>query len=156
MWWTAIVKSEWEVAKQVPTQTWLRPVTTCVYKPQAAIQLELIETCWAFNERWNNKLYYEVASCWLFFLLSHTAMHGYMNIKLSVVLPAGTKCQLCGRLDWDVVTVAYGMLRQKTVSLNLTPRPCFTPVCFTSFCFNASYQITKLSILRPFTFELIL
>jgi hypothetical protein len=52
------------------------------------IQLELLmmsgvplETCWAFNERWNNKFYYKVVSCWLF-LLSHTAMHGSMNIKL--------------------------------------------------------------------------
>jgi hypothetical protein len=39
------------------------------------IQLELLmmsgvplETCWAFNERWNNKLCYKVASCWLFLL----------------------------------------------------------------------------------------
>jgi hypothetical protein len=51
------------------------------------IQLELLmmigmllETCWASNERWNNKFYYKVAACWLF-LLSHTAMHGSMNIK---------------------------------------------------------------------------
>jgi hypothetical protein len=34
----------------------------------------------AFNERWNDKFYYGVASCWLF-LLSHTTMHGSMNIK---------------------------------------------------------------------------
>ena len=39
------------------------------------IQLELrmmsgvpLETCWAFNERWNNKFCYKVASCWLFLL----------------------------------------------------------------------------------------
>jgi hypothetical protein len=39
------------------------------------IQLELLmmsgvplETCWAFNKRWNNKFYYKVASCWLFLL----------------------------------------------------------------------------------------
>jgi hypothetical protein len=51
------------------------------------IQLELLmmsgkplETCWAFNERWNNNFYYKVASCWLF-LLNHTAIHGSMNIK---------------------------------------------------------------------------
>jgi hypothetical protein len=50
------------------------------------IQLELlmmsgmpVETCSAFNERWNNKFHYKVASCWLF-LLSHTAMHGSMNV----------------------------------------------------------------------------
>jgi len=39
------------------------------------IQLELLmmsgiplETCRAFNERWNNKFCYKVASCWLFLL----------------------------------------------------------------------------------------
>jgi hypothetical protein len=42
-----------------------------------------LETCWAFNKRWNNKFYYKVASCWLF-LLSHTTMHGSMNIKSDV------------------------------------------------------------------------
>jgi hypothetical protein len=51
------------------------------------IQLEILmmsgvplETCWVFNERWNNKLYYMIASGWLF-LLNHTMMHGSMNIK---------------------------------------------------------------------------
>ena len=39
-----------------------------------------LETCWAFSERWNNKFYYKVASCWLF-LLIHSTMHGSMNIK---------------------------------------------------------------------------
>jgi len=29
-----------------------------------------LETCWAFNERWNNKFCYKVASCWLFLLRS--------------------------------------------------------------------------------------
>jgi hypothetical protein len=55
------------------------------------IQLELLmmsgmplEICWAFNERWNNKFCYKVASCWLF-LLSHTAMHGSVNIKLNII-----------------------------------------------------------------------
>ena len=55
------------------------------------IQLELLmisgvplETCWAFNEWWNNKFCYKVASCWLF-LLNHTTMHGSMNIKLSLL-----------------------------------------------------------------------
>jgi len=39
-----------------------------------------LEICWAFNKFWNNKFYYKVASCWLF-LLIHTTMHGFMNIK---------------------------------------------------------------------------
>jgi len=40
-----------------------------------------LETCWAFNERWNNKFCYKVASCWLFLLnhihsiWSHTHTH---------------------------------------------------------------------------------
>ena len=58
-------------------------------KQRLQIQLELLmmsgmplETFWAVNERWNNKFCYKVASCWLF-LLSHTAMHVSMNIKLS-------------------------------------------------------------------------
>jgi len=42
-----------------------------------------LETCWAFSKLWNNKFYYKVASCWLF-LLSHTAMHGSMNIKKKI------------------------------------------------------------------------
>ena len=39
-----------------------------------------LETCWAFNVLWNNKFRYQAASCWLL-LLSHTTMHGSMNIK---------------------------------------------------------------------------
>jgi len=42
-------------------------------------------TCWAFNERSNNKFYYKVASCWLF-ILSHTTMHGSMNIYMNVYI----------------------------------------------------------------------
>jgi hypothetical protein len=54
------------------------------------IELELLmisgvplETCSAFNKRWNNKFYYKVAYCWLF-LPSHTTMHESMNIKKKV------------------------------------------------------------------------
>ena len=32
-----------------------------------------LETCWAFNEQWNNKFCYKVISCWLF-LLNHTTI----------------------------------------------------------------------------------
>ena len=46
------------------------------------IQLELLmmsgmplETCWAFSERWNNKFYYKVASCWLFLLSRYVLSH---------------------------------------------------------------------------------
>jgi hypothetical protein len=44
-----------------------------------------LETCWAFNECWNNKFCYKVASCWLF-LLNHTTMHGSINIKYPVII----------------------------------------------------------------------
>ena len=81
MWWPPVVKSEWQL------QTGLRAVATCVCKPEAVDTVELLmmsdvplETCWAFNELRNNKFRYQVASCWLL-LLSHTTMHGSMNIK---------------------------------------------------------------------------
>jgi hypothetical protein len=110
-------RSQVWVGTAVPTQTWLRPTQTWLRPSQVwvrtefplwndycrsphayvnqrlQIQLELmmmsgmpLETCWAFNERWNNKFYYKVASCWLF-LLSHTTMHGSMNIKFLPIVP---------------------------------------------------------------------
>jgi len=74
------------VGTVVSTQPGQRPVTTCVYKPEAAntvwsswgckYSLELLmmsgmplETCWAFNKIWNNKFYYKVSSCWYFYWL---------------------------------------------------------------------------------------
>jgi hypothetical protein len=74
------------VGTAVPTQTWLRPITTCVCKPETAktdllmMSCVPLETCWAVTECWNNKFRYKVASCWLF-ILSHTTMQGSMNIK---------------------------------------------------------------------------
>jgi hypothetical protein len=63
MWWPAVVKSEY-------------------VNQRLQIHLELLmmsgvplETCWAFNERWNNKFCYKVASCWLF-LLSQEQIKG--------------------------------------------------------------------------------
>jgi len=91
MWWPAVVKSEWEF----PLRLDYGRSPQAYVNQRLKIQLELLmmsgmllETCWAFNERWNNKFYYKVASCWLF-LLSHTAMHGSMNIKFI------DKCRCC-------------------------------------------------------------
>jgi hypothetical protein len=79
----AVVKSEWEFPLRLD---YGRSPHEYVNQ-RLQIQLELLmtsgmplETCWAFNERWNNKFYYKVASCWLF-LQSHTTMHGSTNIK---------------------------------------------------------------------------
>ena len=81
MWWPAVVKSEWALKLDYG-----RSPHACVNQ-RLQIQLELLimrdmplETCWAFNERWNNKFYCKVASCWLF-LLNPATMHGSMNIK---------------------------------------------------------------------------
>jgi len=86
MWWLAVVKSEWELTLDYDRST------HAYLNQRLQIQLELLmmsgtplETRWAFNDRWNNKFYCKVASCWLF-LLSHTTMHGSMNIKLMVQL----------------------------------------------------------------------
>jgi hypothetical protein len=69
MWWPAVVKSEWELRLDHGRS----PHAYVIHRLQ--IQLELLmmsdmplETCWAFNERWNNKFCYKVASCWLFLL----------------------------------------------------------------------------------------
>jgi hypothetical protein len=81
MWWPAVVKSERELRLDYGRSP------HAYVNQRLQIQLELLmmsgmplETCWAFNEQWNNKFYYKVASCWLF-LQSHTTMHGSRNIK---------------------------------------------------------------------------
>jgi hypothetical protein len=75
------------------------------------MQLELLmmsgvplETCRAFNERWNNKFHYKVAFCWLF-LLSHTSMHGSMNIK--------SFFNLCARWKWVVKATFRPLYRRE-------------------------------------------
>jgi len=69
MWWPAVVKSEWKLRLEYDR------LPRAYVSQKLQIQLELLmmsvmplETCWAFNERWNNKFYYKVASCWLFLL----------------------------------------------------------------------------------------
>jgi hypothetical protein len=59
------------------------------------IELELLmmsgvplKTCWAFNERLNNKFYYKEASCWLL-LLSHCSS-SFDKEKTSRYCPGGT------------------------------------------------------------------
>jgi hypothetical protein len=59
MWWPAVVKSEWEQFSL--RLDYGRSPHACVNQ-RRQIQLELLmmsgvplETCWAFNERWNNK-----------------------------------------------------------------------------------------------------
>jgi hypothetical protein len=65
-----------------------------------------LETCWAFNERWNNKFYYKVASCWLF-LLSHTTMHGSMNMKYSHNLLFDAMFKILTRVLMQVQSFGY-------------------------------------------------
>jgi len=79
-----IINSEWEIRLDYGRSP------HAYVNQRLQIQLEPLmmsgmplETCLAFNERWNNKFYYKVAPCWLF-LLSHTRMYGSMNIKFNV------------------------------------------------------------------------
>jgi len=69
MWWPAVVKSEF------PLRLDYGQSLHAYVNQRLQIQLELLmmsgmplETCWSFNERWNNKFYHNVASCWLFLL----------------------------------------------------------------------------------------
>jgi len=65
------VKSEWEL--QFPLILDYGRSPHAYVNQRLQIQSELLtmsgmplETCWALNERWINKFYYKVASCWLF------------------------------------------------------------------------------------------
>jgi len=89
------------------------------------IQLELLmmsgvplETCWAFNERWNNKFRYKVASCWLF-LLNHTTMHGSMNIKFILWSHCKTD-QVMKSQIWDMIgsILKVGYFYQENFSMH--------------------------------------
>ena len=87
MWWPPVVKSEWEL----PLRLDYGRSPHAYVNQRLQIHLGLLmmsdiplETCWAFNELWNNKFRYQVASCWLL-LLSHTTMHGPMNIKKNTI-----------------------------------------------------------------------
>ena len=58
----------------------------CKYSLELLMMSDMpLETCWAFNKRWNNKFYYKVASCWLFIRI-HTTIHGSMNIKFYLLI----------------------------------------------------------------------
>ena len=75
------------------------------------IQLELLmmsdmplETCWAFNERWINKFYYKVASCWLY-LLSYAI--SFIQKLTFIFLPPTNIALLSQLLNIAVPTVDY-------------------------------------------------
>jgi hypothetical protein len=73
--WLTVVKSEWELQFPLRLDYGRSPHAYVNHRPQIKLVLMMmsgmpLETCWAFNERCNNKFYYKVASCWLF-VLSH-------------------------------------------------------------------------------------
>jgi hypothetical protein len=45
-----------------------------------------LETCSAFNERWNNKFYYMVATCWLFLLNQKKLYTIIFNVLLCMLI----------------------------------------------------------------------
>jgi hypothetical protein len=108
------------------------------------IQLELLmmsgmplETCWAFNERWNNKFYYNVASCWLF-LLIHTTMHGSMNIKFTGTIYQPTVPE--GRTESvNILAIffnKYAPLKLPPPSVSFCPSVCLSHFsCFKFLCY---------------------
>jgi hypothetical protein len=84
MWWPAVVKFEWE---QFPLRLDYGRSPHTYVNQRLQIQLELLvmsgmplETCWAVDERWNNKFCYKVASCWLF-ILSRIFWTNFRNVQ---------------------------------------------------------------------------
>jgi hypothetical protein len=128
MWWPAVVKSEWELRLDyiLPIRLDYGRSPHAYVNQRLQIQLELlmmsgvpIETCWAFNERSNNKFYYKVASCWLFLrkdklyrliYYSKSALHVSGNIfahhqkHLAVFTVSGivhpSCCRLVSWMNW--------------------------------------------------------
>ena len=87
MWWPAVVKAE----RELPLRLDYGRSPHAYVNQRLQTQLELLmmsgvplETCWAFNKRWNNKFCLKVASCWLF-LLNPNTMHGSINIKIIII-----------------------------------------------------------------------
>jgi len=62
-----------------------------------------LETCSAFNERWNNKFRYQVASCWLFLLnsqkldLNITLLNNQITNSTNTKFPGSTIAEM---LSW--------------------------------------------------------
>ena len=77
-----------------------------------------LETCWAFNERWINKFYYKVASCWLFLLI----LTAYIIQLFYSICTRFTKVSAA----WITITDGprYGHL-------------CINPECMRHFMFSA-------------------
>jgi len=44
------------------------------------------ETCWAIKKHWNNKLYYTVASCWLFLRDLCARIHGHQILDALLII----------------------------------------------------------------------
>jgi hypothetical protein len=95
-----------------------------------------LETCWAFNKRWNNKFYYKVASS-LLFLLIHTTIHGSMNIKFDL------KYLLC-QTRWTFVTC-------RTVKISLVWFVCCFLVQITGYA--TGLRGVGLYVVCPFRLE---
>ena len=82
-----------------------------------------LETCWAFNERWNNKFCYKVASCWLF-LLSHINLANKFILKISDLRTDKKFLRLCKWNSWffsmtQRPPVGQGLLRRRGFAIAL-------------------------------------
>jgi len=52
------------------------------------------ETCWAINKHWNNKFYYEVASCWFFLwdIYYDARIHEYQKHQIYIHVVLNSWC----------------------------------------------------------------
>jgi hypothetical protein len=96
----------------------------CIWTRGCKYSLELLimsgiplETCWAFNKLWNNKLYYKVASGWLF-LLIHTVLFPWgLSTKILYappLSPAHTRAHTRARESAHILARTYMHAHERT------------------------------------------
>jgi hypothetical protein len=137
MWWPAVVKFPLRLDYDRSPHTYVNQ--------NLQIQLDLLmmsgvplETCWAFNERWNNKFNYKVASCWLF-LLRHAA----------VSFPHGTKQQVFNFIRMRSPTPLFSLGLWRNKAIMATPEQ--KAFCVLQFVKDESVVSVKRAFRRQFS-----
>jgi hypothetical protein len=65
-----------------------------------------LKTCLAFDKLWNNKFYYEAASCWYFYWVIHDArIHEYQIVHAVRNVKSYRQNHIMGKTALQMVTL---------------------------------------------------